>query len=215
MNVITHICRPGGRPVSVYLADAEPLLADDALCSALPLLPPARQNRVLACRFRRDQALRAAGGLLLRQGFLDAGLAPELLRIERTPAGKPFLPEQPELFFSLSHSGRWAMAAFAAAPVGCDIQSGAHLPAHSGAFPFHPDERAFLSAAQDEAERRTRFFRLWCLKESYLKATGEGLSRPLESFCVHLDGDRPDLPGAAALELAAPEGCFAAVCIIV
>jgi hypothetical protein len=48
------------------------------------------------------------------------------------------------------------------------------------------------SAAEHDAwlrlpapERSTRFFETWTLKEAYVKATGEGLTRPLTGFDLH------------------------------
>ena len=40
------------------------------------------------------------------------------------------------------------------------------------------------------SERDALFTRFWALKESFLKATGLGLTLPLGAFAVDLDGDR-------------------------
>jgi 4'-phosphopantetheinyl transferase len=52
---------------------------------------------------------------------------------------------------------------------------------------FTPQENAFLRSAP-EAERQLRFFDLWTLKESFLKAVGCGLAAPLNSFSVLPEG---------------------------
>jgi len=51
---------------------------------------------------------------------------------------------------------------------------------------FSPFERAQLLALP-QALQRQRFFDLWTLKESYIKARGMGLSLPLQQFSFHLD----------------------------
>jgi 4'-phosphopantetheinyl transferase len=46
---------------------------------------------------------------------------------------------------------------------------------------FAPSERTLLRAAP-AAEQRGLFFRLWTLKEAYIKAHGDGLALPLDQF---------------------------------
>jgi 4'-phosphopantetheinyl transferase len=53
---------------------------------------------------------------------------------------------------------------------------------------FSPAEIADLERTTG-AERDVRFTELWTLKESFIKATGDGLSRPLDTFGFDLPGD--------------------------
>jgi 4'-phosphopantetheinyl transferase len=55
---------------------------------------------------------------------------------------------------------------------------------------FAPAEAAALRALPLERQRE-RFFELWTLKESYIKARGMGLSLPLEQFAFELQPGQP------------------------
>ena len=55
---------------------------------------------------------------------------------------------------------------------------------------FAPTEMAAM-AALPAASRRERFFELWTLKESYLKARGLGLELPLDAFAFRIEPDEP------------------------
>ncbi len=64
---------------------------------------------------------------------------------------------------------------------------------------FTPDEVALVQS--DAADGgRDAFFRLWTLKEAFIKATGEGLGRSLQSFGFALDPIAVTFPGAAVGE---------------
>ena len=53
-------------------------------------------------------------------------------------------------------------------------------------FAFDPQEYERVAVCDGDA-RDELFFRYWVLKESFMKATGEGLSLPPSSFRVELD----------------------------
>lgn len=94
--------------------------------------------------------------------------------------GKPYL-RSGELFFSLSHSGKYALCAVSDSEIGADIQKPAKYNKALAERFFTVDEQAWLrcSARQDRD-----FTKLWSQKESFIKATGQGLAQPLCSFSV-------------------------------
>lgn len=145
----------------------------------LPLLPQSRQERVLACRFEADRQRLAGAGRLLQLALEQAGVPVQRQRFSENPWGKPYLPQEPSVQFSLSHGGSWAVCAVSDGPVGVDVE----LPRCSMAVAkrhFHPQE-----LTQDlDADRLCR---LWTAKEAFLKALGTGLTVPLNSFIVRLD----------------------------
>lgn len=104
-----------------------------------------------------------------------------------TPWGKPFC-EQTKIDFSISHSGNSVWVAFNPnGKVGIDVEQIREIPDILRlATVFHPGEYAEIRK-QPPAELLATFYRCWVRKEAVLKACGEGLSKPLDSFCVHTD----------------------------
>jgi 4'-phosphopantetheinyl transferase len=163
-----------------------------AIAALRPLLDMSEQAR--ADRFRladdRDSYI-AAHGLLRATLSCMAGIAAADLRFRTTESGKPALdPAQalPDLHFSLTHT-RGLAACAVARPYALGIDAEAWrvpAPIELAARYFAPAE-ALLVAARAPAERPSTFYRLWTLKEAYLKAIGLGLAAPLDSFAFSLD----------------------------
>lgn len=140
----------------------------------LSRVEPERQARVRA-RGGSDDALRClAAGLLLSEAF-GAGA-----RIVRNAHGKPCVPGGRP--FSLSHAGDYAVLALSSEAVGVDVERVRPVDWErlSARF-FHPDEHALLLESRAPL---VSFFRIWTLKESYLKAEGVGFSRSPAHFCI-------------------------------
>lgn len=98
--------------------------------------------------------------------------------------------------FNLSHSGSWVMCAAEdggkKVKLGCDIERiGAVREGVARRF-FCKEEYDQIFEQCSKEEQRETFYRLWVLKESFLKATREGMALPMDSFCVHLS-DPPQL----------------------
>lgn len=81
--------------------------------------------------------------------------------------------------FSLSHSGKYALCAIADAELGADIEAPRKNSLRLAKRFFTESEFDAVSRSQNPDDE---FCRIWVIKESYIKATGEGLSCPLNSF---------------------------------
>jgi 4'-phosphopantetheinyl transferase len=126
------------------------------------------------------------------------GISAAEISFEYQPSGKPELPAQQnprQLRFNVSHSAGLALIAVSAGHrVGIDIEEiRADVDITILAERFFSDrERAGLRALPDHL-RLPAFFACWTRKESFLKATGDGLSFPLADFSV---ATHPDLDPA-------------------
>lgn len=93
--------------------------------------------------------------------------------------GKPYLRGE-SVFFNISHSGDYIICSMGESEVGCDVQTiGKYNPRIAERF-FTENERIFLENSHNQP---SDFTRLWTLKESVLKKTGEGITGGLDSFC--------------------------------
>ena len=97
----------------------------------------------------------------------------------------------PGIEFNLAHCGELVVLGVGTGrAVGVDVENIArNTDTHRLERYFAPCERAGLRALP-EAQRRRRFFELWTLKESYLKARGLGLRVALDAFAFEFSGER-------------------------
>lgn len=188
--------------VKVYTASSA-CMEDERLFEAwLERVPQARREKAVKPKNPKVRFESLAAGALLTLALADyaagaddlpSGAASLLqpdkvsdLRILENEHGRPYLPDLPDLHFSLSHSGERVMCAVSRSPVGCDVEQAGETEA---------DRRriGYVARCLTEAERQLSladpagFYRIWTLKESFVKMTGQGLVIPLSSFEVSLD----------------------------
>ena len=200
-----------------------------ALCA---LLSPEERRRCGRFRLAADRERHAlARGLARRLLGRYCEADPRELCFRYGPWGKPELSGRRAVSFNLSHAGSHVLAGFAAPgdSLGVDIEPLRPLKDLDGLLAcLHCRERLGL-ARLDGPARTTAFLRLWTCKEAVVKALGQGLSRPLDSFAFDLSprGEpvprrlpsapggwslwrfdaRPGLSCAAALAHDGPETC--------
>lgn len=188
-------------PSSVFLQPGDVhvwrLALDQPVEPYLELLQPDEFGRANRFYFDKDRKRFAVA-----RGFLRVLLGrylqsdPKLLMFVYGTHGKPAFEGEGSLRFNMTHSHGMALYALTEGrEIGVDVE---HIRADftnddvARRF-FSPFEVQSLCALPGE-ERVESFFRCWTRKEAYIKATGRGLSQPLDSFDVTLGpGDRAAL----------------------
>jgi 4'-phosphopantetheinyl transferase len=148
----------------------------------------ARANRLV---FEHDRARFVVARGRMREILGSAtGRAPATLRFSYAKHGKPSLGGSAPRF-NLSHSQAIAALALTKAhEIGVDVEHVRPLKEDIAGRFFSKRENALLRALP-QSEQLGGFFRCWTRKEAIVKAIGEGLSHPLDSFDVSLRADEP------------------------
>ena len=190
-----HADRPyqlSGRAVHVHPVQ---LQAPDAMVDSFrSFLSPDELDR--AGRFRFDHLQRS---FVLSRGAMRALLghylktSPGEIRFSYGSKGKPSLAAPARLQFNASHSGNLALFAFTLdCEVGIDVEAirpMTDIEDIAKRF-FSAEETAELMSLPPD-QRKQCFYFCWTRKEAYIKATGEGLSAPLDAFQVTLRPGEP------------------------
>jgi 4'-phosphopantetheinyl transferase len=131
-------------------------------------ITPARRYSALRFQSKQEQLNHIAAGYLLYKVLNINGED----QVERTAFGKPYL-KSGNPFFSLSHSGNYAVLAVSDSDIGVDIEyiREFYNIDYSARKSFTQDELLWV---QEENEQCERFFIVWTRKEAILKVDGRG-----------------------------------------
>lgn len=164
-----------------WLREAGVLLSDEELAHAASFSNPDAQARhVIGRALLRLLAAEASGRRPAK------GLA-----VAVSASGKPWLPELPDLYVSLAHTGCVVIAAASeAAPVGVDIEqppASVPEPRRIAARMFSPVELESQCELPDQAFSNW-FTDVWTIKEAVGKALGVGVVQALSQVSVRTAG---------------------------
>ena len=222
---------PRLRPGEVHVWTS-PLSPDPRRRQALaPLLSDSETARADRFHFAADAHRYVIARGLLRKllaGYCDT--PPERIALRESDHGRPQLadahahrgvdgPPATVFDFNLSHARDRVVYAFSAgARVGVDVEWVAPLDEMDELVTIHFSAREQATWKALPADVRERaFYDCWTRKEAFVKAIGEGLSHPLDSFDVRFaPGDEPAIerleggdPARWSLRALAPEAGYA------
>ena len=125
----------------------------------------------------------------------------DLPEIKKTPNGKPYFPERPDIYFSLSHTKTHVLCVLSGFPVGADVESPRVISPRAVKFFCSAVEEALFDPLD-----------LWVLKESYVKLIGGRLPSIKLLRFSRCNGQIIAPDATVASKLYRIDGCTAAVC---
>lgn len=170
----------------IYIADISPLKNETIFAEYYDRVSVRRKEKVDRMYFQKDKCLSLGAGLLLRQACKDFGIDYQDVTFTENRYSKPFFNKS-NIQFNLSHSGERAMCIMSESAVGCDVEQVGRPDLQIAQKYFSGYEYAEILSRADPMEQADCFYRLWTLKESFIKCIGEGLFLSLNEFTVLLD----------------------------
>lgn len=191
----------------------------DELLIATACIQQEEKQRLAAFMFRDDFQASLIGRLMMRKFVCDAANVPyEKIVFHRDERGKPFLMMdfKNNISFNVSHQGNYTVIAGCVSPngnasqtinqrIGVDIMKIEYTGGKMLKEFFRIMDRNFASNEWNtinlqptEKLQLQAFMRHWCLKESFVKMIGVGITIPLDkiSFSLQSDFTQPYMPNS-------------------
>ncbi len=204
---------------SIYIANVKPLSDDDLFDIAYNVVTNDRKNKVDNFHFKKDKVLSLASELLLLYSLRNIGYDTDNIEFIYEKNGKPYLKNSNDIYYNISHSGEYVMCAVSSREVGCDIEIISDINLNIANRFFSDEEFNLINSKSNLNEKKDIFFKLWTLKESFIKNTGLGMTLPLKSFAVNPENNitvRQDInENNYFFKLYDIEGYMCAVCSLI
>ena len=137
---------------------------------------------------KKDQHLHAHSLLRSCLGVLGLEYVPGSTPVVLGEHGKPSLKDHPEIHYNLSHADGIAACMVSEHECGIDCEKVRAYRPNVVRRSFSENEQRLIDEAPGK-ERDLLFFRLWTLKEAYVKTIGIGVSYPLDTIEFSFDGE--------------------------
>lgn len=168
--------------MTLYLLQTKELKNPDMFQKALKTVDSERQKKVESYVFGKDQRLSLGAGLLLAYFRKQHQIPEKDIVISKT--GKPELSPSFSLYFNISHAGEYVLFCSGSQPLGIDIEEIQPDYLSIAENFFTKEEQNEIFAKETLSKKEETFFKLWTMKESYMKATGLGFLLPLHTFSI-------------------------------
>ena len=150
----------------------------------LSLVEGKKQARIMRFLRDADKYRTLLGDILIRQ-FITKELKIDNREIEfvSNRYNKPYLKNNDAFYFNISHSGNWVILAVDSKEIGVDIELMRQIDYSVINVVFSVNEMEFFQKLPN-AKKLSTFYKIWTYKESFIKASGEGLSKDLKNYSL-------------------------------
>ncbi len=155
----------------VYIVNCSCFSDQELFLKGMGMVSSFRRKKVNHAKNPQAKYQRLGAGVLLDGALRTRGLFEKDMEYGVESNGKPFFTNRSDLFFSLSHSGDWAVCALSDRQVGVDVQILSEYNARISERCFSKEDVQSLARLTGEARDR-EFTRLWAQKEAQVKYFG-------------------------------------------
>ncbi|WP_346868744.1 4'-phosphopantetheinyl transferase family protein [Clostridium sp. UBA5119] len=157
----------------------------DELCLHISEKKRCRINKYIN---KKDKIRTLIGEILLRTIiFEELSIRNKDITFEKNQYEKPYLKGHPKFNFNISHSENYVVCVIDDKPIGIDIEAVKHIEYKDIANSFFNISEFNYIVNNNLNIQLSEFYKIWTLKESYVKCCGQGLSIPLKSFSIDID----------------------------
>ncbi len=158
--------------IKTWLTDIRPLYQDERYEICYMSLPAFRKEKADRIRSQKGKAQSAGAWMLLEKIRKEYGISDEAA-------------------FNLSHSGDYVLCSVdmdchEETMVGCDIEEIKEIDLNIAKRFFCPSEYEQIIKEKSRVIQNDTFYRFWVLKESFMKATRQGMAMDMSSFEIEL-----------------------------
>lgn len=170
--------------IRTYIVNIRQFEEEGDFQTAFSAISPYRRRKIALLKNEKEKRRSLGAAFALNAALSRHGLCEKDMEYILGTQGKPVFCDYPELHFSLSHSGDYAICSLGELELGCDIERMRPDKMRVADCFYTEEEKAWLYQAKGAEEQESRLFRLWTMKESFLKVTGRGMSLSLRDFTV-------------------------------
>lgn len=172
--------------IKVYYMPVKDKINYDIFEQLLCLVSAEKKTEILKLHCEIDKKLSLYAEVLLRKIVIETyDIRNEKIRFKMDCYGKPYIADNPDFHFNISHTHNAIALAWGDTMVGIDIEKIREINLKIIDRFFTKDEIVYIRASNNPD---AAFYEIWTSKEAYTKYVGTGLLMPLNSFSV-LDYD--------------------------
>lgn len=172
----------------IYIIDINENITNAMWNRILQIISKCKREQIEKYRFETDAKRSAYGEILIRYLICKrTNIMNEDIEFSTNKYGKPYFNNQNEMFFNISHSGRYVVCGWSEHEIGIDVEkkNTAHIEI---AKKYFAEDEYKTIISKGEQEQSHLFYEYWTLKESYIKYKGLGLRIPLKQCEFVFDG---------------------------
>ena len=160
----------------VYLLNCNCFSDQELFLKGMGMVSSFRRKKVNHAKSPQAKYHRLGAGVLLDFALQRRGRFEKEMEYKVDENGKPFFANCSNLFFSLSHSGDWAVCALSNKQVGVDVQVHSEYNARISERCFSKEDALALTRLTKKEQDR-EFTKLWVRKEACVKYFGHWKQR--------------------------------------